>query len=59
VKLSWRAAASKALRALRDGRRRGMGQEGHEKFSGRLEKRCFARKRFVLQIGNLLQQDAG
>src|SRR5215467_9360390 len=41
VKLSWRAAASKAFNALSEGRRRSIFRP-HEKNSGRVEKRCFA-----------------
>src|SRR5262245_15509285 len=41
VKLSWRAAASKAFKALSDGRRRNIFRP-HEKNSGRVEKPCFA-----------------
>src|SRR5947209_4370428 len=41
VKLSWRAAASKALSPLSDGNRRGIGDPDHEENYGTLEKRCF------------------
>src|SRR5215468_7748948 len=41
VKLSWRAAASKAFNALSGGSRRSI-VHPHEKNSGKVEKRCFA-----------------
>src|SRR5262245_978677 len=44
VKLSWRAAASKAFRAFRAGRRRSIDRP-HEKSSVRLEKGCFGGNR--------------
>src|SRR5262249_62230898 len=45
-KLSWRAAASKALSALSGGKRRGIGRSHHEKNCGRLEKERLARNLF-------------
>jgi hypothetical protein len=42
VKLSWRAAASKALSALSGGSRRGIGGPYHEKNYGKVEKGGFA-----------------
>ena len=47
VKLSRRAAASKALSAFNGGSRRSIGQL-HEENSGRVEKRCFAGNRFLV-----------
>ena len=44
MKLSWRAAASKAFKAFSGGSRRGIAPEDHEKISGKLEQPCFVHK---------------